>query len=101
MRRALFAYTGLTEHPGVPNNDSRMPPIDRSRIRGDIPPPVDVVDLAAPPPIDRNLIRGDIPPPVDVVDLAAPPANSIPAPPALPAVPIPSPAKDPLAGKFY
>jgi hypothetical protein len=42
-QRALFLYTGLTEHPGIPA-------IDRNLIRDPIPA------------IDRNLIRDPLPP---------------------------------------
>jgi hypothetical protein len=70
-RRALFHYTGMTEHP-------QMPAIDRSRIR-DIPPPADTMEPPATP--------------------AAPVFSAAPATPTTPAR-APSSAKDPLAGKF-
>ena len=80
MQRALFTYTGMMEHPRLANIDGGIPPIDRSLIRGDIPPG-DAVDLA--PPLANS------------ASLAAP------ASPTLPAVPIASSAEDAPVGKFY
>ena len=81
MQRALFYYTGMMEHPQLSKIDDRIPPIDRSLIRGDIPPPVNVMDLAA------------------LANSAAPPTNSV--APASCAIPMPPSAEDHPAGKFY
>jgi len=70
-RRALFHYTGMAEHP-------RLPPIDRSRVR-DLPPPVNAIQPPAP--------SADPAPSMALARLVTP-------------IRAPSPAEDPLAGKF-